>query len=300
MEEEATQNVAQAAVETVAAVGTGIAEETKSLLHWNEIAKMFGKENLMHLIVSVVTIIIFFLFYKLIKRVINKHALKKSENHTKMLVNKTISYIFYIMLIMYILSLFGVNLTAIWGAAGIAGVAIGFAAQTSVSNFISGLFVLGEKSMKIGDYIAVGDVEGNVDEIGLLSVKIRTLNNQMIRVPTSTIINANLTNYTHFEHRRLVFEIPISYESDMEKALKAIETVPASCTTVLKEPAPKVYYDGFGEAINLRLAVWFNRTDLLQTKNDVYVNIMRVCREQNVVIPYSRIDVKILNDENKK
>ena len=201
---------------------------------------------------------------------------------------------------MYILSLFGVNLTAIWGAAGIAGVAIGFAAQTSVSNFISGLFVLGEKSMKIGDYISVGDVEGNVDEIGLLSVKIRTLNNQMIRVPTSTIINANLTNYTHFEQRRLVFEIPISYESDMEKALKAIETVPASCTTVLKEPAPKVYYDGFGEAINLRLAVWFNRTDLLQTKNDVYVNIMRVCREQNVVIPYSRIDVKILNDENKK
>ena len=300
MEEEATQNVAQAAVETVAAVGTGIAEETKSLLHWNEIAKMFGKENLMHLIVSVVTIIIFFLFYKLIKRVINKHALKKSENHTKMLVNKTISYIFYIMLIMYILSLFGVNLTAIWGAAGIAGVAIGFAAQTSVSNFISGLFVLGEKSMKIGDYISVGDVEGNVDEIGLLSVKIRTLNNQMIRVPTSTIINANLTNYTHFEQRRLVFEIPISYESDMEKALKAIETVPASCTTVLKEPAPKVYYDGFGEAINLRLAVWFNRTDLLQTKNDVYVNIMRVCREQNVVIPYSRIDVKLLNDENKK
>ena len=300
MEEEATQNVAQAAVETVAAVGTGIAEETKSLLHWNEIAKMFGKENLMHLIVSVVTIIIFFLFYKLIKRVINKHALKKSENHTKMLVNKTISYIFYIMLIMYILSLFGVNLTAIWGAAGIAGVAIGFAAQTSVSNFISGLFVLGEKSMKIGDYIAVGDVEGNVDEIGLLSVKIRTLNNQMIRVPTSTIINANLTNYTHFEQRRLVFEIPISYESDMEKALKAIETVPASCPTVLQEPAPKVYYDGFGEAINLRLAVWFNRTDLLQTKNDVYVNIMRVCREQNVVIPYSRIDVKILNDENKK
>mgnify|MGYP002852291473 FL=1 len=300
MEEEATQNVAQAAVETVAAVGTGIAEETKSLLHWNEIAKMFGKENLMHLIVSVVTIIIFFLFYKLIKRVINKHALKKSENHTKMLVNKTISYIFYIMLIMYILSLFGVNLTAIWGAAGIAGVAIGFAAQTSVSNFISGLFVLGEKSMKIGDYISVGDVEGNVDEIGLLSVKIRTLNNQMIRVPTSTIINANLTNYTHFEQRRLVFEIPISYESDMEKALKAIETVPASCPTVLQEPAPKVYYDGFGEAINLRLAVWFNRTDLLQTKNDVYVNIMRVCREQNVVIPYSRIDVKILNDENKK
>jgi small-conductance mechanosensitive channel len=217
------------------------------------------------------------------------------QPHAKHLVNRTISYVFYILMVMYVLSLFGVNLTAIWGAAGVAGLAIGFAAQTSVSNLISGIFVLIEKALKVGDYISVDGVSGTVDTIGLLSVTVHTLDNQYVRIPNSSIINTNLTNFSHFEKRRFVFEIPISYDSDMETALNALKKVPALCPTVLSDPAPAVFYDGFGDAVNLRLAVWFNRPDLIQTKNDVYINVVKVFKEDGVTIPFTRYDVKIVN-----
>ena len=133
---------------------------------------------------------------------------------------------FYVIIVMYILSLFGINLKAIWGAAGVAGLAIGFAAQTSVSNLISGVFVLSEKAMKIGDFIQVGDVFGTVDSVGLLSVRVHTLDNQMVRIPNSSVINSNLVNFNHYDIRRFVFDMPISYDSNMEKALEVANSIP--------------------------------------------------------------------------
>ncbi len=295
------QEVTEAATEAVTAaeafkdMGTGILKETDNMFHISEFKSLFTPENIVHIITSAVALVIFILVYLLIKRVVNKHALKKSNAHTKMLINKIMKYVFYVLIVMYVLSSFGVNLNAIWGAAGVAGVAIGFAAQTSVSNFISGLFVLGEKSMKIGDYITVDGVSGNVHSIGLLSVQIKTLDNQMIRIPTSTIINTTLQNYNHFPVRRFVFDIPVSYETDMTKALEAIKKVPEKCPSVLTDPAPAVFYDGFGDAVNLKLAMWFNNGDLVKVKNEAYIAIRKVCDEEGVIIPYSRIDVKIVN-----
>ena len=284
------------AEETVAVV----AEQTKTMLHLDELAQYFTWANLMKVVTSVVAILIFFLVYRLIKRAIKSKAVNKFEKHTVTIINKIVSYAFYILIGMYILSLFGINLSAIWGAAGVAGLAIGFAAQTTVSNLISGIFVLSEKAMKIGDFISVSGVSGIVDNVGLLSVKIHTLDNQMVRIPNSSIINSNLMNYNHFKLRRLVFEIPISYDSDMTRALEAINKVPGMCPTVLQDPAPCAFYEGFGNAVNLRLAVWFKGEDLIQTKNDVYINTVKVFNEYgDVSIPFTRYDIKIIEDDKK-
>jgi small-conductance mechanosensitive channel len=128
---------------------------------------------------------------------------------------------------MYVLGLFGINLGAIWGAMGIAGVAIGFAAQTTVSNLISGIFIVTEKTMKIGDFIEVDGVAGTVDRVGLLSIKIHTPNNQLIRIPSSSVINAKLKNFSSYEYRRYVFEVSVDYSTDLDKALEVLQSVPA-------------------------------------------------------------------------
>ena len=101
---------------------------------------------------------------------------------------KILKYSFFVLAVIYVLGIFNIKITALLGAAGIAGVAIGFAAQTSFSNIISGFFILSEKSLKIGDYITIKDVSGTVDSIDMLSVKIKTPDNQMVRVPNETII----------------------------------------------------------------------------------------------------------------
>ena len=196
---------------------------------------------------------------------------------------------------MYILSMFGIKLSAVWGAAGIAGVALGFAAQTSVSNLISGIFVLGEGIMKVGDLITVGGETGTVDSVGLLSVKIHTPNNQLVRVPNSSIINSNLINTSFFSQRRLTIAVSVSYDTDMQTALDTLKKAPALCPTILTDPAPAAWFDGFGESgINLTLAVWFNKTDFLAAKNETFVAIKKVFDEAHISIPYNKLDVSIV------
>lgn len=289
-----------AVVETIGEIGTEVTEQTKSLFHIDELKDYITWNNLFKVAISIVALLVFYTFYRIIKRIIKKRVAVKMEPHNAQMLSKAISYVFYILMGMYILSLFGIDLKAIWGAAGVAGLAIGFAAQTSVSNIISGLFVVSEKTLKIGDYIEVGGVAGTVDTIGLLSIKIHTADNQMIRIPNSTIINNNLINYSRFPKRRFVFEIPIGYDMDLKYVYNVVSKIPAKCKSVIKDPAPLLFYDGFGDAIKLKLAVWFNNGDLFAVKTEVYTEIVKTCREENVTIPFTHYDITILNDKGEK
>ncbi len=239
--------------------------------------------------------------YRVIRSVVKKTAEKRLEAHTVTLLTKFISYVFYVAIGVYILSLFGINVSAIWGAAGVAGLAIGFAAQTSVSNVISGLFVLTEKTMKIGDFIEVDGVSGTVSEIGLLSVKINTLDNQLIRIPNSTIINSKLMNYASYDLRRFCFPLEVSYDTDPQAALDAALAVPARCPSAIlndADHAPAAVFTGFADSgITLSLNVWFKRQDLVKIKNEVFAGFLNVCKERNIEIPYNKLDVTILNQK---
>ena len=289
-----------AVVETIGEIGTEVTEQTKSLFHIDELKDYITWNNLFKVAISIVAILVFYTLYRIIKRIIKKRVAVKMEPHNAQMLSKAISYVFYILMGMYILSLFGIDLKAIWGAAGVAGLAIGFAAQTSVSNIISGLFVVSEKTLKIGDYIEVGGVAGTVDTIGLLSIKIHTADNQMIRIPNSSIINNNLINYSRFPKRRFVFEIPIGYDMDLKYVYNVVSKIPAKCKSVIKDPAPLLFYDGFGDAIKLKLAVWFNNGDLFAVKTEVYTEIVKTCREEKVTIPFTHYDITILNDKGEK
>ena len=289
-----------AVVETIGEIGTEVTEQTKSFFHIDELKDYITWNNLFKVAISIVAILVFYTLYRIIKRIIKKRVAVKMEPHNAQMLSKAISYVFYILMGMYILSLFGIDLKAIWGAAGVAGLAIGFAAQTSVGNIISGLFVVSEKTLKIGDYIEVGGVAGTVDTIGLLSIKIHTADNQMIRIPNSTIINNNLINYSRFPKRRFVFEIPIGYDMDLKYVYNVVSKIPAKCKSVIKDPAPLLFYDGFGDAIKLKLAVWFNNGDLFAVKTEVYTEIVKTCREENVTIPFTHYDITILNDKGEK
>ena len=238
--------------------------------------------------------------YKLAIRSIKKIPEKKLPAHRSIIILKFIKYVYYAILTMFVLSLFGIKLSAIWGAAGVAGIAVAFAAQTSVSNIISGVFVIAEKTLKIGDLINVSGETGIVDTIGLLSVKVHTLDNQMIRIPNSTIINSTLRNTSFFDKRRLDVKVSVSYDTDMETALNVLAKAPGHCKDVLSDPAPLVWFDGFGESgINMTLAVWFKSANFLAAKNETFIAIKRVYDEAGIEIPYNKLDVKVYDSETQ-
>ena len=289
--ENAVNAIEEAAIEalneTVSSTTSEVFKFFKSFCNWNFLFKAIG---------ALLMIFIIWLIFTLIKKMVKRALHEKVSAHVSMLINRTINYIFYIILAAYILHLFGISLNALWGAAGIAGVAIGFAAQTCISNLISGLFVLSEKTMKIGDFISVDGVSGTVDSIGLLSIKIHNIDNQMIRIPNSAIINSNFQNNNYFDTRRMNFSVSVAYETDLKSAMQELLKVPEKCPTVLKDPEPKVWFENLGESgIDMILAVWFAPSDLIQTKNDVFMNIVEVFKNANIEIPYNKIDVKLLD-----
>lgn len=264
--------------------------KTDSFICW--IKSFITWENLFKLLGTLLILFAIWVIFRLISKAIRRVPETKLPAQRAAIIVKFVRYIFYVVVVLYVLGLFGINLKAIWGAAGIAGVAIGFAAQTSVSNLISGLFVLTEGSIHVGDTIIVGDVTGIVDEVKLLSVRVHTYDNQMVRIPNSTIIGSNLTNNSYHNKRRLTLKVGVDYSTDMRTALETLKKAPALCPTVLSDPAPAVWFDGFADSsINLVVAVWFKPVDFLQTKNDLYIAIKQVLDEANISIPFNQLDV---------
>lgn len=286
---ETLEEVAEAA----ANVGSSFFTTTTNMLNWGK--SLLTWENLFKLIGAIIIFAIIFVIYKLLLRAIKKIPAEKTTPQRTAILKRTVKYLFYTVTVIYVLSLFGIKLSAIWGAAGIAGVAIGFAAQTSVSNLISGLFVITEGALKIGDTIIVDGVTGVVDAINLISVRIHTYDNQMVRIPNSTIINTNLTNNSYHKIRRLTLQVSVSYDTDMEQALQALSKAPALCPTVISDPAPAVWFDGFGSSgLTMTVAVWFESSDFLQTKNDLHIAIKKVLDQAQITIPFNKVEVKIL------
>lgn len=265
-----------------------ITESVSSFVSW--VKGFLTWDNLMKLVFSLVVLLIMWILYRVVIKAIRKVPAEKTSQHRTMLLTTFVKYVFYVLVVMFVLSRFGVKLNALLGAAGVAGVAIGFAAQTSVSNIISGIFVLTEGTVKIGDFVSVGDVSGIVDNVNLLSVRVHTLDNQLVRIPNSTVINSNLTNFSYHSKRRFTFSVSISYDTDMEIAMETLMKAPALCPTVLQDPAPAAWFDGFGESgINMTVAVWFKSADLLATKNAMFIAIKKVFDEAGIEIPYNKI-----------
>src|SRR6056297_929574 len=119
---------------------------------------------------------------KLLIYLIKKFLKKTVSIHTRKLLQKAIFWVGTIIILFTILDQLGIKLTALISALGIAGVAIGFASQTSVSNIISGIFLITERTFEIGDLVKVGDKLGKVTSIDLLSIKLKTFDNQMVRI----------------------------------------------------------------------------------------------------------------------
>ncbi|MBO7582393.1 MAG: mechanosensitive ion channel family protein [Treponema sp.] len=279
--------------------GSSFWEQTSSFLTW--IKSFLTWENLFKLIGALIIIFIFWIIFRLMVRGIKKVPEKKLPRARSLILIKFLRYVFYVIIVMYVLSLFGVKLSAIWGAAGIAGVAIGFAAQTSVSNLISGLFVITEGAIKIGDTIIVDGITGVVDSINLISVTVHTLDNEMVRIPNSTIINTNLMNKSFHSKRRLTVTCPIAYGNDLQLALDTYLKAANDCETVLKDPAPAAWIDKFGDSgIDITVAVWFDPKDFLKTKSDLHIAITKEKELAGLETPFNRLDVSMVGDAPKK
>ena len=219
---------------------------------------------------------------------------KKASPQSKMLITKGIIYtgvVVVVFTIINILELKNVFHTML-GAAGVLGIILGIASQTSIGNIVSGLFLISEKPFEIGDLIRVGDKQGVVYAIDLLSIKLRTLDNLLIRIPNQTIISTEVVNITKFPIRRMDITIGVAYKEDLKKVTELLRSIAHENPLCLDEPEALVLSNTFNtSSIDFIFGVWFEKTNYLQVRNSIFQQITERFREEGIEIPFPHISV---------
>jgi small-conductance mechanosensitive channel len=172
----------------------------------------------------------------------------------------------------------GIDLGKVTLLAGAVGVGIGFGFQNVVNNFASGLILMIERPIKVGDQIDVEDVAGEVERIGVRSSTIRTAQGAEVIVPNSDLVGKQVTNWTLFDRsRRYEIDVSVAHGNDPARILRLLEATAASVPEVLKKPAPQALLAGFdGKRLDFRLLVWVESIEVgLQTQNNLRLAILR-------------------------
>lgn len=165
----------------------------------------------------------------------------------------------------------GFDLKVLLGAAGVLTVAIGFAAQTSASNLISGLFLMADPPFTLGQTVVVGDITGDVVSIGLLSCRIRTPDNRMVRIPNEAMIRTNIANLSHFPIRRVDLNLFIDYASSIADVRKALQHASDSNPLILDEPKPTFIFSGFSEhSVRVQYQCWTITSHVTEAQNRLF------------------------------
>ncbi len=222
---------------------------------------------------------------RLLRSITVKLVKEKLSAQSEQLIVRSVYYASLLILMISLLNEFGFKLSALLGAAGVFGIAIGFASQTSFANIISGIFLISEKPFKIGDWIQIGSTLGIVESIDLLSIKLRTSDNRFVRVPNETMIKSEVINVTRYPVRRANINISISYGEDLQRVKTALLEVAAAEPLALQDPAPVYFTESFADSgVNLVFGVWGTRNEISELKTALMIAILKKFKQENIEI----------------
>ncbi|BAY86388.1 MscS mechanosensitive ion channel family protein [Calothrix parasitica NIES-267] len=199
-----------------------------------------------------------------------------------------------------ILQIFGVDLSSLAILASALGVGIGFGFQDIAKNFGSGLILLFERPIQVGDFIEVGTYMGTVESIGARSVTIRTLDRVSIIVPNSRFLEDEVINWSHHNPvSRIHVPVGVSYSADVKEVKKALLEAGKNHPEVLSVPQPQVFFSGFGDSsLDFKLFVWINKpSHQISIKSDLCFRIEAALKEHNIEIPFPQRDLHLRTGE---
>jgi potassium efflux system protein len=255
-----------------------------------------------HLVVAAIAILLSLVASRVIRLTLRKQVLSKMHVD-KGLEYALLRFIHYVILVIgvYIgLKTINIPLGAIVGLFAVIGVGIGFGLQNLASNFISGVILLLERPVKVGDRLEVNDVWGDVKRINLRTTVIETPDNIAIIVPNSKLLENEITNYSYGDPRiRLRIPVGIAYGSDCEKATEIMIRAALENERILKEPKPKTWFCEFGDSsLNFMLLCWIpNAVEKFDVISEVNHAIDRGFREQGIEIPFPQRDLHLRSAE---
>lgn len=223
--------------------------------------------------------------------------LNMTEN-SRAVVQRLTSYAFALIFTMVTLDFLGVPLTIFTLLGGALAIGIGFGSQNLMNNFISGLIILAERPIRIGDLIQMGDINGTVTEIGGRSTKIRNQSNVEIIIPNSTFLESNVINWTFSDDRiRTRVSVGYAYGTDTTRIRDTLTEAATTHDRVLKDPKPLVLFQEFGDnALIFEVLFWINmrsQLERLTIESELRFTIDRLSNERKLTIAFPQRDVHL-------
>ena len=213
----------------------------------------------------------------------------------KVLLTKIFKFVIYTGVILITMSSLGIDLTALAVVGGAVGVGVGFGLQKVVSNFISGIIILLDKSVKPGDVIEIDNVYGEIKSIGLRYISVLTLDGKEYIIPNEDLITKKVINWSYSNNLvRTNVSIGVSYNSDINKAMELLEKAIQDIDRILNRPKPKVFLNEFADSsVNLEIKFWIKDPEngINNIKSEVNKRIWNLFKENNIEIPFPQQDI---------
>ena len=255
--------------------------------------------------VTVGSLTVFFFFFigflilgSIVRRVLQGKILERFDlaPGIQFTLARVTQYVIVVLGVLISFQFLEINLTSLAVIFGLLSVGIGFGLQNITANFISGLIIMFERPISVGDRVEVDDKEGDVTEINIRSTKIRTLNNTSIIVPNTKFVENDVINYSHGDSTfRLDINVGVAYSSNLDTVLKALNEVAAEHPKVMNFPKYQVHLTEFGDsAWEMQLRVWIpNVKDRYILRNELNQAIVRKFADYSIEIPFPQRDLHV-------
>lgn len=210
--------------------------------------------------------------------------------------------LFYILVVVVILmttlDLLGIPLTAFAFISGAIAIGVGFGAQNIINNFISGWILMGERPIRVGDFLELGDMLGTVEAINTRYTRVRRLDGVRMMIPNSQFLENTVVNWTIVDRKlRTIVRVGVRYGSDVQKVKRLLDEILANNPDILEDPAPNVIFEDFGDsALIFDAFFWIESTTertLRGVRSALRFEIDRVFKENDIVIAFPQRDVHI-------
>jgi len=261
-----------------------------------DLMTFFRQPQLLEVIKMVGCIILGIFITLYICRLVGKTSEKHISAHHSQLLRRLTFYIGLILSFVFPLKISGIDVTGLLSAAGIAAgiitAAVAFASQTSISNFLSGVFLIAEKPFEVGDYIVVNDTLGEVLSIDLLSVKLRTKDNIFVRIPNEFLLKSQFENMTRFPIRRFDIKIHVTFAEDLPRLKKILLNTAKQNVLCLTAPLPEFNIVSIEDgSVLIKFSVWGKQSSFTTLETNIQMDIQAAFQAHDVKTSSSTLKI---------
>lgn len=253
---------------------------------------------------SVLEFILILSFSTLLAKILSIYLRRSLKDRVSKDIRETVIKLLYygILTIVFFsnLPLIGINPSGLLLAGGVAGIVLGFASQNIVGNLVSGVFLMAERPIKIGDQVQINDVSGYVTDIRIISTLIRTYDGLLVRIPNQQVFTTNITNIVGHPVRRFEYTIRIRYSDDANAAIFLIKDLIDKEPFALLNPSPSVFVNDLADSsVNITVRIWAPVNEWFGIKTRILWNIKQSLEENGIEIPLPQRIVRIQTDAKK-